>query len=193
MEKDKNLLNEINQAKKWMNFLDNDKNYNKSFHKSEKNNNPKLIKEMYEGEDYDYDDTPEEKNPDLILGGDNTTEDDLISNEFFIIAVDTKGDIHVDSTDSAENKEEAMDQLDDNMYTNVIILDGVEIDSLMDALYDLRGVTFEGENDYKDNPPFIDIDGSSDEIIDEEDSELQELREAQKLLQKAIKRKSGKK
>ena len=45
MENDKiskKLLEELNNMKSWMNFLDNKSNYNKSFRKST-SNNPKLI------------------------------------------------------------------------------------------------------------------------------------------------------
>jgi len=184
-KKDKRLINEIEKAKNWMKFLDDKNNYNKSFHTGEEHNNLKSIREYEETE---YDDSPDKPTDDLLLGSKDepqTTEDDLISNEFFLIAMNTNGDIHIDSTDEAENKDEAMDILDDNMYTDIIILDGVEIDELMDKLYELRGVAFENENE-NDKPPFI---NTSDEDIIDEDAGLEELQEAEKLIQKVITKK----
>lgn len=162
MEKmNKKLIEEMNTMKKWMNFLNDSSNYNKSFHKS---GNSRLIRETNYDDPNDTFGSPEEESDKLILGNDEQNENTINDENFIVISTDINGGIYVKLVE-AEDENSALEQTENEMIIQNMV---ISEDSLMELITKLTQYLPEELTsvDEPDKPPFIDE--PDEEVIDED-------------------------
>jgi len=148
----KGLLKEIAQSQKWMEFLNDNKNFNKSFRLDENNNNPRLNEGMFN--DDEVDGSPDIKSDDLLLGSNETEMDVVEDGAFIVISTDIENGIHVSMVE-AETENEALQQSENEMLTQMFV---IKEDMLMPLITKLTQYLPEEVNAEvePDKPPFID-------------------------------------
>lgn len=172
--KDQKLLEEIEKSKNWMKFLDNKKNYNRSFHQTESSSNPKPLHEakiresMFEDKDESgVVGSPEQPSDDLLLGG--PAGEDMVKSEngggvFIIVSTDVNGTIHTNMIES-DSEQDAVQQSDNEMLTQIFAVAEEQLLSLISKLTQYLPEDIESEN-VPDKPPFIDE--PKQDVIDED-------------------------
>lgn len=158
----KKLLEEIGGVKKWMNFLDNKSNYNRSFRKEEATG---LIKEDFNYEDpNDTYGSPETESDALLLGNEDQETQLSEGGSYIVISTDINGDIYVKLIE-ADSEEAAVNQSENEMLTQILAISETKLMDVISQLtqYLPEDITAETE---PDKPPFIDE--PKDDIIDED-------------------------
>lgn len=152
-EKNKNLLNEINNIKGWMNYLNGAPGAKRL----------KLIKESEYDDTNDQFGTPETSSEDLILGSQTNSDDMINDGSFIVISIDINGGIHVTMV-SAEDENSAIEQTENEMIIQNMV---ISEDALMELISKLSQYLPEDlvSGEESDKPPFIDE--PDEEIIDE--------------------------
>jgi hypothetical protein len=171
MEKnDKKLIEEIENSKKWMKFLGNKNNYNRSFHQTESSENPKPLNEAKIREDIgdninDTHGSPEVDSDALLLGG---SDEEMITDDgagvYIIISTDINGTIHTNMIES-ESEEDAVQQSDNEMLTQIFAIEESQMVLLITKLTQYLPEEIKAQNE-PTKPPFIDE--PNEDVIDEE-------------------------
>ena len=165
MEKmNQKLVTELNRAKSWIKFLDNNSNFNKSFQKGE----PNILREGMFDEtgsgDEANDGSPEQSSDKLILGDDEGRKEAVNDGNFIVISTDINGGIHIDLVEG-EDENDALEQTENEMLTQTMV---IAEESLMELISKLSQYLPEEINteDVPDKPPFIDE--PEEKVIDED-------------------------
>jgi hypothetical protein len=141
------LLKEVENAKKMMNFLDNNKNYNRSFF------NCDIIKEDVENTNDQYG-SPENKSDKLILGADETSTESLQGTSFIVISTDVNGELYVNLVE-AEDEQSAMQKSENELLTQMLVLNEGQLISLVTKLTKYLPEEINAQTEPV-KPPFID-------------------------------------
>jgi hypothetical protein len=158
----KKLLEEISGVKKWMQFLDNKKNYNRSFRKEDSS----LIKEdfRYEEDPNDQYGSPEEKSDELLLGDNEQTVNAVEGGSYLVLSTDINGKLYVNLVEG-DSEEEVIQKSENEMLTQMMVVPESDLVDLITKLtqYLPEEITSEDE---PTKPPFIDEPDT--DVIDED-------------------------